>query len=431
MNPLYTAYRFLASSFFLTFFPPFWLFSRVSGRYKNGLHERLGFVPRTLVKKTAKGIRIWIHAASLGEVTVAEPIIDHLRRLLPDCDLVLSSVTEHGRELAEKTFADPISIIYAPIDTVFSVRTALSRIHPKVMVFLETELWPNWITEAHRMGIKTVLVNGRISSRSVQQYARLRPFFREVLRHVDAFSMIRDEDADRIKTMGAESTKIKINGNSKFDLMIKQADNTAETEIRSILNISPSQNVMVAGSTRGGEEPMVLDAFEKILTRYPDTVLIIAPRHINRTTDIAALVKGRGHECQLRTDFNDRSARRTAPVVILNSYGELQRVYSIGTINFCGASLVPLGGQNPLEAGIWGKVVFYGPSMGDFLDAKALLEEAGAGIQIDSADDLAEKALWYLGHPEKLVAGGAKVRQAILKSRGAAGRHAKVIYDLL
>ena len=246
MKPLYNAYTALTSGIFLTGFPLFWLYTRLTGRHKRGLKERLGFVPHLVSSGLRDRPRIWIHAASLGEVRVAAPIIVSLRRLVPACSILLSTTTDHGQDLANNTFGN-MPVLYAPIDTTFSVKRALCRVHPKVMVFLETEIWPAWLVEAHQMGIKTALINGRISERSIGRYLRFRPFFTEILNHFDALSMILGGDARRIKEMGADPEKIEINGNAKYDLLVGQANPLMEREMRRILNLVPSQNVFVAG----------------------------------------------------------------------------------------------------------------------------------------------------------------------------------------
>ena len=431
MGILYGAYTLLTSSVFLFCLPPFWIYTRLRGRYRDNLKERLGLLPPKLAQTLSGSPRIWIHAVSLGEVKVATSIIKALRQTLPGCSVMVSTTTKHGREFAMETFGQDIPVVYAPIDFIGSVRKALSRVRPDVLVFLETEIWPAWLREARRMGIKTALVNGRISVRSIGGYLKFRHFFREVLRNVDAFSMILEEDGARIRAMGADPKRIQINGNAKYDLLASLADPSVETEMRQILNLEATQPVFVAGSTRGGEEDMVLDAFEKIVREFPDTVLIIAPRHIERVPEIGSLVERRGFRYQLRSELGGDKAKRTEPVVIINTFGELFKIYSIGTVVFCGASLVPLGGQNPLEPAVWGKAVFYGPSMENFLDAKTLLEEAGAGISVSSPEMLAERAIWFLRHPDALKNYGARAKQAVIKNQHAAEKHAKVIAGLV
>jgi 3-deoxy-D-manno-octulosonic-acid transferase len=431
MSILYGAYTLLTGGVFLSCLPPFWLYTCLSGRHGEKLRERLGHVPPRLVQTLRGSPRVWIHAVSLGEVKAAAPIIKALGQILPGCSVMVSTTTKHGRELATETFEEDIPVVYAPIDFIGSVRKALSRVHPDVLVFMETEIWPAWLTEARRMGIRIALVNGRISVRSIGGYLKLRPFFREILRNVDVFSMILEQDASRIAAMGADPERIQINGNAKYDLLAGLADPAMEKEMQQILNLEGSLPVFVAGSTREGEEAMVLDAYEKIVTEFPDTVLIIAPRHIERTAEIKSLLERRGFRYRLLSELGSGKAKRREPVVIMNTFGELFKLYSIATIVFCGASLVPLGGQNPLEAAVWGKAVLYGPSMEDFLDAKALLEDVGAGMPVSSPEMLAEKAIWFLRHPDALKTSGARAREAVIRNQNAAEKHAQVIAGLV
>jgi len=419
------------SGLFLLLFPFFLLYTKLTGRYSHHLRERLGLIPLEAVQRLTGRPRIWIHAVSLGEVKVAGSIIGALRHIMPGCSIIISSMTEHGRNLARDTFGEEILVVYAPIDFVGSVRKALSLVRPDAMIFLETEIWPAWLFEARRMGIKTALINGRISVRSIDGYLKLRPFFKEVLKNLDLFSMILREDGVRIRSMGADPLRIEINGNAKYDLFATAPDPDIEMKMRQTLNLDTSRRVIVAGSTRRGEEEMVLDAYEKALGEFPDTILIIVPRHIDRTSEIGALINSRGLKYQLRTEIGEGKERRTEKVVIINTFGELFKVYSIGTIVFCGASLVPLGGQNPLEPAAWGKVVLYGPSMEDFLDAKDLLERAGAGVPVSAPGELGKKILWLLGHPEESMGFGDRARKAVLKNQGAAEKHARAIERLL
>jgi 3-deoxy-D-manno-octulosonic-acid transferase len=431
MTILYATYLVLTAGLLIFLIPYFWIYTLITGRYRVHIAERLGFVPEKTINRLSGSPRIWIHAVSLGEVKVAAAIIEALSSMMPDCSFILSTSTEHGRDLATKTLGEKVPVIYAPVDFIGSVCNALSAVRPDIMVFLETEIWPAWLYEARRRGIKTALINGRISVRSIKGYLKLRRFFGEVLSNFDVFSMITEGDADRIKAMGADPHLIEIHGNAKYDRLMGLTDQGMETEIRETFNIKASQPVLVAGSTRHGEEKKILSAYEEILKAFPDTILIIAPRHIKRTTEIGSLVERRGLIYQLRTDFDGADTKRTARVVIINTFGELFRIYSVGNILFCGASLVPLGGQNVLEPAVWGKMVFYGPSMENFLDAKVLLEKANAGVQVSGPKELAERAIWFLGHPEELKDAGVRAREAVLSNQGAAEKHAEVIKKLM
>jgi 3-deoxy-D-manno-octulosonic-acid transferase len=427
MSPWYAAYTIFGSAAFMSALPLVWVYSRLGKRFSMGWRERLGFLPTVLSSPDSP---IWIHASSLGEVRVAGAIMTHLRNLAPESRVMLSVTTDHGFASA-KVVAQDTPVVYAPLDFLFSVRRALSITRPKVMVFLETEIWPAWIAESRRKGIKCALINGRISPRSLRWYRKFSSFFREVLDGMDVCSMITEEDRERIVAMGADPGRVEVHGNAKYDLLSRQADPSAIPEVRRLLNLVPSDLVFVAGSTREGEEEKVLDVYEQMRARFPGIVLILAPRHIARASRIESLLRQRGLYYQLRTRLAESGGKRTAPVLVLDTFGELFNVYSVGTINFCGGSLVPLGGQNPMEAAVWGKAVFYGPSMEDFLDAKRLLEKEGAGIEVKGVGDFSGKALRLLDQRDRMASLGERARRAVLDNQGAAEKHAKVIARLL
>jgi len=392
--------------------------------------ERLGFLPAKAVKSLSGSPRIWIHGASLGEIRVAGAIIKSLRAKLPGCTIIVSTVTEHGRNLALEIFEKEIPVVYAPLDLPGCAIKALSLVRPDVMVFLETEIWPVWIFTARKMGIRLALLNGRISPRSLNGYLKFKPFFRSVLKNFNVFSMISKTDADRIHAMGAPAGKIRVNGNAKYDHTIISPDPAVEKDMRRNLNLAPSDLVIVAGSTRGGEEAMLLEAYEKIRSKYPEILLILAPRHIKRAADICALIRNRGLKYQLKTEIGRGKVERTAQILVADTFGELFNIYSIATVVFCGASLVPLGGQNPLEPAVWGKPILYGPHMEDFLDAKEMLESAGGSMCVSDPLELAEALLDLLDHPEKADTLGHNARETAFQTQAAAHRHADIIRSL-
>lgn len=436
MNIAYTAYKFLSTSLFLLLFPPFWFYSRITGRYSQSISQRIGLYPDRLVRTISGSPRIWIHAVSVGEVSSAIAIIESLKALMPDCAVILSTTTEYGQAFAKNKLSaherrPMATCIYAPVDFILSARKALSILKPDVLVCLETEIWPNWLVEAHRLGIKTALVNGRISVRTIKGYLKIRPLMKATLNLVDAFSMINKADAHRIEMIGAPGERIEINGNAKYDLLLNQTDAKIKAKMASIYNIKGDKPVFVAGSTRRSEEKIILDVYGRIIKSFPETLLILAPRHVERVHYIKKLVKEQGFAYHLRSDLDKQNCLRTAPIVIVDTIGELMNTYSIASIVFCGGSLAPLGGQNMLEAAVWGKPVFYGPSMEDFLDAKDLLDKTGGGIQVKDGQELTEKAIYYLANPHKAIAVGKLAAQAVISHKGAAGKHADVIYRLL
>ncbi len=431
MNLAYKAYHFLSSGIFLLLFPPFWLYTRLSGRYGKHLHQRLGLYPQKLLDKITGSPRIWMHAASVGEVSAAAAIIESLFALMPDCAIILSTTTEHGQAFAHEKLGSTVTCIYAPVDFVPSVHKTFLTLKPDILICLETEIWPNWLLGAYRMGVKTALVNGRISIRSIKGYLKIRPLIKAALEHVGVFSMIRREDAERIKMLGAPAERVEINGNAKYDLLTRSADVSHKMKMQKLFNLKENQPVFVAGSTRSSEEEIILDVYQKILKSFPETLLIMAPRHVERIPQIETLIKNRGLSYQLKTDLDSPNDSRTAPVVLIDTIGDLKTIYSIASVAFCGGSLVPLGGQNVLEAAVWGKPVLYGPSMEDFLDAKELLEKTGGGVPVADGQELAKKVEYYIANPGAADRTGNLAREAVMLNKGAAGKHADVIHRLL
>lgn len=431
MTIVYIGYNLLSTGLFILFWPLLAVAALMAGRRPGGLKQRLGLYPRRIAAGMTGSRRVWIHAASVGEVRVAAAIIEPLTAMIPGCDVIVSTMTATGHQIARELIGSRAVCIYAPLDLYFAVRRAFLRLRPDILVCLETEIWPNLLTVARHCGVKTALINGRISDRSIGRYLLIRPLIRSILAEVDAFSMIREIDARRILQIGARPKRVVVNGNAKFDLLWRQSDARVKARMAAMFNLGDGQPVFVAGSTRRPEENILLDAYEKIRRVSPRTVLILAPRHINRSARIASLVKKRRLACQLKTELDRTGARRTAPVVILDTMGELQAVYSIASVVFCGGSLARKGGQNVLEAAVWGKPVIYGPSMEDFRDAKSLLDRTGGGIQVEDGAGLEKVAGGLLADPARAAQIGGRARAAVLANRGAAHKHARVIRRLL
>lgn len=432
MNLFRFAYTFIGSAAGLALIPPVWLHQRRNKEDLERFNQRLGRYPQELRRSFQGRPRIWMHAVSVGEVGVAAAIANSLEAQCPGCHIALSTATKQGLARAKAQFGSNAVCFYAPIDIIGPSAKALKMVRPDVLVLLETEIWPNLIVGARRMGIRTAVLNGRISVRTIHRYLRIRPLMRHTLAHIDAFSMISSADALRLQSLGADESRIAVNGNAKFDGPDPMADEPRARHWAQTLYGLPSGGpVFVAGSTRDPEETIILDAYLKLLREFPKTVLILAPRHITRSAQIEKWVRDKGLACQRRTDLDGNGRRRTAPVVILDTIGELSDTYSVADFVFCGGSLVPKGGQNLLEPAVWAKPVMYGPSMEDFSDARQLIERAGGGRQILDADQMAAVAGHWLRHPREAELTGLAARNAIMSHRGAARKHAEVIVRLL
>jgi 3-deoxy-D-manno-octulosonic-acid transferase len=431
MSFIHLAYNLIGNACAAVAIPPMWAHQVLRKRDLSRFYQRLGCYPEPLHSRFHGYPRVWLHAVSVGEVGVAVSIIRSLKILCPNCQIALSTATEQGIIQANALAGRFATCFFAPLDLSWATRKAMLMVKPQVLALLETEIWPNLITTAHQMGCRVAMINGRISVRAINGYRRIKPLMRHTLPLVDTFSMISDDDAARITSIGAPSHCIRVNGNAKFDGPDPYADAATERWASEIYNLKPTTPVFVAGSTRSAEELILLDAFLTVRKAFPETVLIIAPRHIDRSDQIEAWAKAKGLECQRRTQLDASIKQRVAQVVILDTIGELTATYSIANFVFCGGSLVHKGGQNILEPAMWGKPVMHGPSMEDFADAQKLLHAAGGSVKVASGRELASVALEWLRNPEKARAIGQAARRAILSHRGAAHNHAAEIVRLL
>ncbi|MEW5722230.1 MAG: 3-deoxy-D-manno-octulosonic acid transferase [Thermodesulfobacteriota bacterium] len=398
----------------------------LKGRLRGHWRERLGFFPGPV--RTGSP-RIWVHAVSVGEMQAAAALVEALLNRAPGASVLVSSTTDQGREEAGRQLPPEAAVCTFPLDVYGAPARALDRFQPDLLIILETELWPNFLREARRRGIRTMLANGRISVRSFVRYRRFRFLFEEVLGCVDLMCMIRPEDRERIISMGAAPDRVVVAGNAKFDRLLRRADPDRVAELGREIGLGTGRPVLAAGSTREGEEDLVLEAFLGIRRDFPDLHLILAPRHVTRAGEVEALVRRLGLSLVRRSRSEKGGGR--PDVTLVDVMGELFYLYGLADVAFCGGSLVRLGGQNPLEPATWGVPVLYGPSMEDFTDAVEMLESVGAGRKVDGAAGLARAAGEILADPEEAARLGEAGRMALQNHAGAADRLAEAALKLL
>ncbi|WP_319404537.1 glycosyltransferase N-terminal domain-containing protein [uncultured Desulfosarcina sp.] len=431
MNIFHFAYNFLASGLSLVVLPAIWCHEKKDPERKAALAQRMGYgLPHRDPAMSVRP-RIWIHAVSVGEVKAAEAIVSALEISCTQASILITTTTMTGQRYACRQFDGRATVRYAPVDLWRPIGRFFSAYRPDLLICMETEIWPNWILKAHGAGIKTVFINGRISDRSIRSYRKIRRLMKPVLEKVDAFSMISEADARRIVSLGAPAHRVHINGNAKMDAPDVDWDDAVIQGLKRLYAVDETTPVFIAGSIRGGEADILMDVYYRLRIQIPGLVFILAPRHINKSSRIAETARAKGIECQYRTELEKTGAGRSAPVVILDTIGELRNVYSIASVVFCGASLVPLGGQNVLEAAVWGKPVLFGPSMEDFEEARTLLETFGGGICVKDGRELADRAIHLLKHPDVARRMGRLAKRAVLSNQGAARRHAQVVRELL
>jgi 3-deoxy-D-manno-octulosonic-acid transferase len=425
MRFLYNILLLIAAVPGLIFFP---LKILITGKYRNSFVQRFGGRQESILAGLKEGRRVWIHAVSVGEVTAAAPIIASMKKRRPDVQVVFSTSTETGQDMAKRLVKEADAFIYFPLDFPFSVARTLDLVRPDVFALVETELWPNFLAGCNRRGISSLIVNGRISPRSFGKYRKSGFFWRRVLENVAEAGMISDIDASRIAGIGMAAGKIKVLGNAKYDALAAMASPALHEDIARRFQVQNHEKFLVAGSTHPGEEDAVIEAYKKLLARYPEFRLILVPRHIERTGDVIGVLRQSGLDDIITfTEIRDGRARHDEKVIVVDVIGELFKIYSLGTIVYCGGSLVPKGGQNILEAAAWGRVIFYGPSMEDFSQEATLLENAGAGIRIRNARELSEGMLQILADPQDAQRRGERGRAVVLANMGAAERYAEMI----
>ena len=396
------------------------------GRLKGHWRERFGFCPA--VEDTG-GQRIWMHAVSVGEIRVAAALAGALLNRKPDLNLWLTTSTNTGREAARAQMPPGCPVLTFPLDVYGSPSRALARLKPDMVIILETELWPNFLREAKSRGVKTMLANGRISARSFKGYSKVKHFFREVLDHFDLMAMIRPDDRNRILALGAHPERVLVAGNAKYDLLIEKAESKQVEKLKQSLNLN-GRRALVAGSTRNGEEAILLEVFKRLKKDFPDLRLILAPRHIQRSREIEKLIKGHNLAYSKRSLPPDRTGP-PPDVILVDVMGELFHLYGLADVAFCGASLIPLGGQNPLEPAVWAKPVIFGPFMEDFVDAQEILIACGAGHTARNAEDLYHRVKDLLDDPEQAAKSGQAGLRALENHQGAGQRLAGLALQLL
>jgi len=306
-------------------------------------------------------------------------------------------------------------------------------VRPRVFVMMETEIWPNLLRVCRARGVKTVLINGRISSRSYPRYRMIRPFFRRVLADVDRFCMQSDESARRIVELGAEPSRVTVTGSLKFDsLEIPAAVSHGKPRERVLrfFRLSPHRVVLVAGSTVRGEEPAVLRAFSRLKGAVPSAMAILAPRQPERFGEVERLAREAGFVTTRRTDL-PIDAEPRADVVVLDTIGELAKLYQVATVVFVGGSLVDHGGHNILEPAIFGKPILFGPHMRNFKEIADAFLANGAAVQVTSDRDLEQAMVSLATDPVRRARLGAAARALVEANRGAKDKTLTVIAEVL
>lgn len=388
---------------------PYWLLRMAwSGRYRHGLGQRLGYISPGLREYLGARSTIWVHAVSVGEVIAASRLIELLQSLDPKLRVVISTTTRTGQGLAQERFDQPkkrldasapapTRVFYYPLDFAWIVRRYLRALRPRALILVESELWPRMLVEAERANIPVIVVNGRISNRSLPRYRALRSLWRPLLRKLRLVLAQSEEDRSRFVELGVPSDAAKTAGNLKYD--VRTAGELPITrELRTHL---PQQTkTIVAGSTLESEERILLDAFRELQLEFPKLVMILAPRHPERFRPVERMIEEAGFPLIRRSEWLQHPQTISAgSIFLLDTVGELASVYSLASVAFVGGSLIPAGGHNPLEPAQFSVPIVMGPYTENFRAMVAALLEQEA-IRVTPPERLAQVLRELLASPE-------------------------------
>lgn len=439
---------------------PYWLLRMLTtGRYRAGLLGRLGRIPRELRAGIAGKQVVWLHAVSVGEVLAATRLVRDLEHALnqpntkPAAEwvVVVSTTTATGQALAHQRFADPTPtnstpppsrVFWYPLDFAFVVRTCLRTLRPRLLILMESELWPRMLHECRRVGIPVAVVNARVSDRSYARGLKFRALWSRLLRHVTLFLAQSRQDADRLLAMGAARGSVQPTGNLKYDIRAPRHSPLAER----IRQIADGRTILVAGSTLGPAgartddppEDAALIAVQQSLPPDRRPLLVLAPRKPDSFAPIYALASK--YPTLLATellatppDSPTLKPAQTSPpqIIVLDTIGDLAAVYGIADLAFVGGSLVPRGGHNPLEPAQFGVPILMGPSFENFRDIVDKLRDADAIRIVPDPEALTRTIHHLLAHPEEARALGTRARQVCEQQQGATARTVSALLTLL
>ena len=398
-----------------------------TGRYRAGLPSRLGRLPAELRAIPAVRNVVWVHAVSVGEVLAAAELVGELGRRLPGWTIAVSTTTATGQALARARFPD-LPVFFLPLDFAFAVRRTLRALRPRLLVLLESELWPRLLFECARAGVPVAVVNARMSDRSFRRARRVGRVWVFVLQRVTAFLAQGEETADRLRQLGAPADRVSVTGNLKFDLRAP-AGTAMVDALRE--RLPKEARVLVCGSTLEGEEALLLKAWPALVEQVPAAVMVLAPRHPERFAPVERLVRNAGismlRASELATGLD---MIPLGSLVLLDTIGDLAAVYSVGSAAFVGGSLVPTGGHNPLEPARFGVPVTMGRSTENFREIVEILRGRDA-MQVIDAEQLCDTfARALLGDPA-LRAMGERGRSVFEANAGATERTVTTLLGML
>jgi 3-deoxy-D-manno-octulosonic-acid transferase len=411
-----------------------------TGKYREGYAQKLlGRVPR----RVGNAPCVWIHAVSVGEVNLMATTIRRLREVHPDWQIVVSTTSRTGYELARQKYSD-LAVFYCPLDFSWAVRAAMRRIRPTLVVLAELELWPNLIMAAKAAGARVAIINGRLSDKSFPGYRRIRPLVARLLRLLDLVATQNQESADRFLALGAPAERVHVTGSLKYDGAQTDRHNARTVALRQRAGIADDDSVFLAGSTQDPEERFALDIYRRLSVVHPRLRLVLVPRHPERFDAVAQLLDASGLAWQRRSQLNrkrvaaqftddrrDPAERRTRPILLVDTVGELGAWWGTASIAFVGGSFGSRGGQNMIEPAAYGAAVSFGPNTWNFRDVVTALLAANAAVVVRDEAELDAFVRRCLSEPAYAAALGTRAQALVQSQLGATERTAALVESLL
>lgn len=417
----FLAYELLFAAAVVLFTPHALLKMIRTPAYRSGIGQR--FSLQTKAPPKGDDARpLWIQAVSVGEVKSVTPLVRKLntRSGLP---IHLTTTTETGYRLANEIHGTGNTISYFPLDFASVARRALMSVRPRAIVLFETEIWPNFIRAANSLGIPLAIINGRISEKSLRFYRLFPQIFGNAFSRIDFAGMQSERDAERALALGANPDVVKVYGNMKFDATPTPPTHNEIEGLRRQLGLEKDVALVVAGSTHEGEETAIINAYRKIHTKMPHARLLVAPRHPERFSGVENMIRNAGFKVWKRSESGDGSGPDAGTVILLDTIGELARVYALASVSFVGGSLAKIGGHNIIEPASMGKPVLFGPHMHHFEDIKETFLAEDAAIRVNDETDLASVISDMFENPSKARALGKAAKRVVEANRGATDRY--------
>ncbi|WP_197440851.1 3-deoxy-D-manno-octulosonic acid transferase [Thalassoglobus neptunius] len=399
------------------------------GKYREGWSQKLG--GELPIRTSDANPLIWIHAVSVGEVIQLKQIVDGMRSLDPSLEFLITTTTETGFQVAKEKLAG-CQVSYFPLDFTWTVRKALQRVRPSMIVLVELELWPNFLAEASRSKIPVAVINGRMSDQSFNGYRKIRSLIKPSLQDLSLVAVQSEETRNRFVELGSRSDLVHVTGSIKFDGVEIDPSNPNALQLRDFFQLKESEFVWVAGSTQSPEEEMVLDIYLRVLNHLPKSRLIIVPRHPERGTEIAEMIERRGFNVIRRSSPSQQLFDESRKAVgLLDTVGELKACWALADVAFVGGSFGNRGGQNMIEPAAHGIPVSFGPNTRNFRQVVELLLKAEAVKRVADATELEEFIVQSCKNPDEALAMGERAKDLISKQQGATKTTCQLLLNLL